>query len=170
MVKLLPVGTGGFLGSVFRYLLRGLVYRAGCQARESQPCGSETLYRNYSKERRMVLPEVGQLLRIYIGESDKYEGLPLFEWIVRRARESGSTGATVFTRLWRGLVHTAEVTPPRFCGFLTIYRSWSKLWIPLKKSKPFCRSLMTQLKKGWPPWKKFIFVFYRSRGKPESGT
>lgn len=99
MVKLLPVGTGGFLGSVFRYLLRGLVYRAGCQTRESQPCGSETLYRNYSKERRMVLPEVGQLLRIYIGESDKYEGLPLFEWIVRRARESGSTGATVFTRL-----------------------------------------------------------------------
>lgn len=43
----------------------------------------------------MILPEKGLLLRIFIGESDKYEGLPLFEWIVRKAREKGLAGATV---------------------------------------------------------------------------
>jgi PII-like signaling protein len=37
----------------------------------------------------------GKLLRIYIGEQDRFEHLPLFEWIVRRARERGLAGATV---------------------------------------------------------------------------
>ena len=37
----------------------------------------------------MTLPKDGKLLRIFIGESDKHEGMPLFEWIVRKAREQG---------------------------------------------------------------------------------
>lgn len=37
----------------------------------------------------------GQLLRIFIGESDRWEGKPLHEAIVRRAREAGLAGATV---------------------------------------------------------------------------
>ncbi len=61
----------------------------------------------------MILPEEGQLLRIFIGESDKYEKKPLYEWIVRKARETGLAGATVF----RGLegygassrLHTAKL-------------------------------------------------------------
>ncbi|MBT6340636.1 MAG: DUF190 domain-containing protein [Desulfobacula sp.] len=43
----------------------------------------------------MVLPEKGHLLRIFIGESDKNEGVPLYEWIVLKAREHGLAGATV---------------------------------------------------------------------------
>ncbi len=43
----------------------------------------------------MVLPEEGYLLRIFIGESDKYAGKPLYEWIVIQAREQGLAGATV---------------------------------------------------------------------------
>ena len=61
----------------------------------------------------MTLPEEGQLLRIFIGESDKYGNQPLYEWIVRKARAFGLAGATVF----RGLegfgansrVHTAKI-------------------------------------------------------------
>ena len=61
----------------------------------------------------MTLPEEGQLLRIIIGESDKYGKQPLYEWIVRKAREFGLAGATVY----RGLegfgahsrVHTAKI-------------------------------------------------------------
>jgi len=37
----------------------------------------------------------GELLRIFIGESDRWESLPLFEAIVRRARRHGLAGATV---------------------------------------------------------------------------
>jgi PII-like signaling protein len=43
----------------------------------------------------MQLPEEGCLLRIFIGESDKYEHKPLYEWIVLQAREQGLAGATV---------------------------------------------------------------------------
>jgi len=60
-----------------------------------------------------MLQEEGQLLRILIGENDKYEKRPLYEWIVKKARESGLAGATVL----RGLegfgahsrVHTAKI-------------------------------------------------------------
>jgi hypothetical protein len=61
----------------------------------------------------MTLPKEGKLLRIFIGENDKYESHPLYEWIVRKAREHGLAGATVL----RGLegfgahsrLHTAKI-------------------------------------------------------------
>jgi len=43
----------------------------------------------------MNLPETGCLMRIFIGESDHYEGKPLHEWIVLKARAQGLAGATV---------------------------------------------------------------------------
>lgn len=61
----------------------------------------------------MLLPRQGYLLRIFIGESDRHEGIPLYEWIVRRARRQGLAGATVV----RGLegfgrhsrIHTGKI-------------------------------------------------------------
>ncbi|MBN1361416.1 MAG: DUF190 domain-containing protein [Sedimentisphaerales bacterium] len=60
-----------------------------------------------------MLDKEGQLLRIFIGESDRHEGRPLYEWIVRRARQEHLAGATVL----RGLegfgahsrMHTAKI-------------------------------------------------------------
>lgn len=43
----------------------------------------------------MALPEEGYLLRIFVGESDKYNGRPLYEWLVTQARSMGLAGATV---------------------------------------------------------------------------
>jgi len=61
----------------------------------------------------MKLEGEGQLLRIFIGESDRWEGRPLYEAIVRKARELGLAGATVL----RGLegfgahsrIHTTKI-------------------------------------------------------------
>ena len=61
----------------------------------------------------MNLPEEGQLLRIFLDESDRYQGLPLYEWLVREARKNGMAGATVL----RGIagfgaasrIHTANI-------------------------------------------------------------
>jgi PII-like signaling protein len=61
----------------------------------------------------MKMEGEGQLLRIFIGESDRWEGSSLHEAIVRRARELGLAGATVL----RGLagfgahsrIHTAKI-------------------------------------------------------------
>ena len=44
----------------------------------------------------MNLPEDAVLLRIFVGESDRYEHRPLYEAIVMKARESQLAGATVF--------------------------------------------------------------------------
>ncbi len=60
-----------------------------------------------------MLPKHGQLLRIFVSESDKHQGKPVYEWIVLKAREHGLAGATVL----RGLagfgrasrIHTAKV-------------------------------------------------------------
>jgi PII-like signaling protein len=43
----------------------------------------------------MTLPENGKLLRIFIGESDRWHHQPLYEAIVLKARELGLAGATV---------------------------------------------------------------------------
>jgi len=61
----------------------------------------------------MNLPKHGKLLRIFIGENDKYEGMPLYEWIVRKARETGLAGATVIRGLEgfgaKSRLHTAKI-------------------------------------------------------------
>ena len=44
----------------------------------------------------MELKKDGHLLRIFIGESHKYKGKPLYERLVATAREMGLAGATVF--------------------------------------------------------------------------
>jgi PII-like signaling protein len=43
----------------------------------------------------MKLSEEGQLLRVFVGESDTWEGEPLYKAIVMKARELGVAGATV---------------------------------------------------------------------------
>ena len=43
----------------------------------------------------MELPHDSLLLRIFVGESDRFEGRPLYEAIVLKAREAGLAGATV---------------------------------------------------------------------------
>ena len=85
----------------------------------------------------MKIEGPGRLLRVFVGESDRWEGRPLHEAIVLRARERGLAGATVL----RGLagfgahsrIHTASVlrlsedlpivveiadTPERIAAFL----------------------------------------------------
>lgn len=43
----------------------------------------------------MQIPQRGCLLRVFIGESDKWHGVPLYEAIVLKARELHLAGATV---------------------------------------------------------------------------
>ncbi len=44
---------------------------------------------------RMTINETGVLLRVFIGESDRFQGKPLYEAIVQKVRELGLAGATV---------------------------------------------------------------------------
>lgn len=61
----------------------------------------------------MRLENEGTLLRIFVGESDHHGGVPLYEAIVKKAREAGLAGATVLRgRMGYGassVIHTATV-------------------------------------------------------------
>jgi PII-like signaling protein len=55
----------------------------------------------------------GKLLRIFVGESNKHDGVPLYEWIINMAKEAKMAGATVI----RGMegfgvnshIHTSKI-------------------------------------------------------------
>ena len=61
----------------------------------------------------MKLPSEAELLRIFIGESDKHGGRPLYEVIVEEARLRGMAGATVLRGTLgfgaHSRIHTAKV-------------------------------------------------------------
>ena len=61
----------------------------------------------------MKIEGEAQLLRIFIGESDRWHGMPLYEAIVRKAREVGLAGATVLRGLEgfgaRSRIHTVKI-------------------------------------------------------------
>lgn len=61
----------------------------------------------------MSIPEEGYLLRIFVGESDRYGNHPLYESIVLKAREQGLAGATVLRGLMgfgrHSVLHTAKI-------------------------------------------------------------
>jgi len=61
----------------------------------------------------MKLEGEGRLVRIFVGEADRWHGKPLYEAIVARAREEGLAGATVLRGLMgfgaKSRIHTAKV-------------------------------------------------------------
>ena len=61
----------------------------------------------------MKLPSESELLRIFIGESDKHNGRPLYEVIVEEARRRGLAGATVLRGTLgfgaNSRIHTAKI-------------------------------------------------------------
>ncbi|MGH7870412.1 MAG: DUF190 domain-containing protein [Candidatus Dormibacteraceae bacterium] len=61
----------------------------------------------------MHLPQDAMLLRIFIGESDRWDHKPLYEAIVMKAREAHLAGATVLRGLMgfgkSSRLHTAKI-------------------------------------------------------------
>jgi PII-like signaling protein len=61
----------------------------------------------------MKTSEDGHLLRIFIGESDKWRGRPLYEAIILKAREMGIAGATMLRGMMgygaASRLHTAKI-------------------------------------------------------------
>jgi len=61
----------------------------------------------------MSLPTEGTLLRIFVGENDRWQGKPLYEAIVMEARRRGLAGATVMKGFMgfgaHSRIHTAKL-------------------------------------------------------------
>jgi PII-like signaling protein len=60
-----------------------------------------------------MIPTEGKLLRVFVGEADRWHGKPLYEAIVLEARRRGLAGATVLKGCMgfgaHSRIHTAKV-------------------------------------------------------------
>jgi PII-like signaling protein len=117
----------------------------------------------------MKLEGEGVLVRIFIGDSDRHEGIPLYEAVVQRARERGLAGATVF-RGFEGfgahsLVHTSRIL--RLSEDLPIV-----IEIVDKKEKidTFLPELDSLIQEGLVTTEKVQVIFYRVRGQEHPHT
>ncbi|MFQ5382546.1 MAG: DUF190 domain-containing protein [Dehalococcoidia bacterium] len=117
----------------------------------------------------MKLEGEGQLLRIFIGESDHWHGKPLYVAIVRKARELGLAGATVL----RGLegfgahsrIHTARIL--RLSEDLPIV---IEIVDSAEKIERFLPELDAMVAEGMITLEKVQILAYRHNGEADEGS
>ena len=117
----------------------------------------------------MKIEGEGQLLRAFIGESDRWHGRPLYEAIVLKAREMGLAGATVL----RGLMgfgadsrlHTAKVL--RLSEDLPIVVEIVDKPERIEELLPLLDEMVTE---GMVTVERVHIVAYRHSGGNEQGT
>lgn len=112
----------------------------------------------------MKIPKDGKLLRIYIGESDVYEGTPLYEAIVLLARKEGLAGCTVI-KGFEGFgaasrIHTAKLL--RLSEDLPIL---IEIVDAEEKIEAFLPYLEKMVPEGLVTLEKVQVVMYRHSGK-----
>lgn len=114
----------------------------------------------------MVLPEEGSLLRIFIGESDRHAGKPLYEWLVLAARQHGLAGATVLRGLMgygaHSRLHTFKIE--RLSEDLPIV---VEIVDTREKLEAFLSLIDGVIPEGLATMERAFVHFYRS-GKPSS--
>ncbi len=113
----------------------------------------------------MTLPRDGQLLRIFIGEADRWEGRPLYEAIVQEARHRGLAGATVFRGFEgfgaRSRVHTSRIL--RLSEDLPVV---VEIVDTEEKIQGFLPRLDEMVKEGLATVEKATVLFYRAGDRP----
>ena len=116
-----------------------------------------------------MIAKQGYLLRIMIGESDRREGKPLYEWIVLKAKAEGLAGATVFRGMMgfgaSSRIHTSKIL--RLSEDLPIL---IEIVDVREKLESFMRLIDDSIKGGLATLEKAEIHFYRSGNKNESGV
>lgn len=109
----------------------------------------------------MMLPAEGYLLRIFIGESDRREGKPLYEWLVLKAREHGLAGATVLRGMMgfgaHSRIHTFKIE--RLSEDLPVI---IELVDTREKLENFLALIDNEIEEGLATLEKAQIHFYRS--------
>jgi PII-like signaling protein len=109
----------------------------------------------------MNIPEEGYLLRIFVGESDRYGHRPLYEEIVLKAREAGLAGATVLRGVMgfgrNSILHTAKIL--RLSEDLPMV---VEIVDSLEKVKAFMPQLDDMIKDGLVTLEEVKVIHYKS--------
>lgn len=112
----------------------------------------------------MKIPRDGQLLRIFVGESDRWHGKPLFEAIVMEARDRGLAGATVF-RGFEGFGAHSRIHTSRILRLSEDLPILVEIVDAEDKIQAFLPVLDGMVREGLVTVEKATVIFYRP-GKP----
>ena len=111
-----------------------------------------------------VFKEAGQLLRIFIGEANRYKRMPLYEWIVKQARSHGMAGATVLRGIQgfgaNSLIHTTKIL--RLSEDLPVV---VEIIDTEEKIEAFLQTIDNAITEGIVTVEKARVRIYRARGK-----
>ncbi len=114
----------------------------------------------------MKIPADGQLLRIFIGEADKWHGKPLYEEIVYLAKKEKLAGATVVKGFMgfgcKSHMHTAKLL--RLSEDLPII---IEIVDSEEKIRGFLPRLDTMVREGLITLEKVNVVIYRANGEDQ---
>ena len=113
----------------------------------------------------MQLPQEGSLLRILIGESDKHEHKPLYEWIVLQAREQGLAGATVLRGMMGFGANTRKIQTFRFDTLSEDLPIVIEIVDTQEKLEKFLELIEPHLKAGLVTMEKAQVRFYKADKK-----
>jgi len=109
-----------------------------------------------------MLPEQGHLLRIFIGESDKHERVPLYEWIVKEAKKAGLSGATVIRGI-EGFGAQSRIHSAKILDLSVDLPIIIEIVDDLEKIEAFLPTIDEVVQEGLATVEKVHIRFYRSR-------
>ena len=113
----------------------------------------------------MQLPQEGSLLRIFIGEADKHEGKPLYEWIVLKAREHELAGATVLRGTMGFGANTRQIHTFRFDTLSEDMPIVVEIVDVQDKLEKFIETIEPHIKAGLVTMEKAQIKFYKFDSK-----
>ena len=111
----------------------------------------------------MQINETGVLLRVFVGDSDRFEGAPLHEAIVQKAREIGLAGATVL-RGAEGFGANSVVHTSTILGMSTDLPLVIEMVDEDEKIKLLLPHLETMVQVGMITMEHVMILFYRHGG------
>lgn len=116
----------------------------------------------------MKIPEQGKLLRVFVGESDRWEGKALHEAIVHAARARGLAGATVL-RGFLGFGANSRIHSAKILRLSTDLPIVIEIVDAAEKIDAFLPDLDRMIGEGLVTVENVTVVLYRHGGeKPDS--
>jgi PII-like signaling protein len=109
-----------------------------------------------------MLTENGHLLRIFISERDKHDHKPLYEWILRKAKEEGLAGATVI-RAMEGFGAHSNIHSAKILDLATDLPIIIEIVDELQKIEEFLSIVDSVIEEGLATVEKVHIRFYRTR-------
>jgi PII-like signaling protein len=113
----------------------------------------------------MKIPRDGQLLRVFVGESDRWHGRPLYEAIVQEARNHGLAGATVF-RGFEGFGAHSRIHTSRILRLSEDLPILIEIVDAEDRIQEFLPVLDGMVREGLVTVEKATVIFYRSGDPP----